>query len=287
MKIFILSLFLFLHSSLFAKPIVAVSILPEQTFVEKIAKDRVDILVMVKPGSSPHSYEPKPTQMIALSKAELYLSMGVEFENVWLERFKSQNPNLRFVDMSDTITKITMLEHHHEQDTHKVNHEHHHEGVDPHTWTSPKNVAIMAATIYKSLCEIDPANQEFYKVNLDTFLEEIATLDLQIKEILKDLPKKTKFMVFHPSWGYFANEYNLTQIVVEVEGKSPKAKEMITIIEEAKEENVKVIFTQPEFSDKSAQIIAKEVHVPVEKISPLNPQWSENLLHMAKSIANK
>jgi zinc transport system substrate-binding protein len=105
--------------------------------------------------------------------------------------------------------------------------------------------------------------------------------------VLKDIRAKEKFMVFHPSWGYFANEYNLTQIAVEVEGKKPKPKEMIMIINEAIKENVKVIFTQPEFSDKSAKIIAKEANVSVKKISPLNPDWSENLINMAKAIADK
>ncbi|MDO8453155.1 MAG: zinc ABC transporter substrate-binding protein [Sulfurimonas sp.] len=287
MKKILFTVFIVLSTSAFAKPIVVVSILPQKTFVEKIAKEMVDITVMVAPGSSPHAYEPKSSQMVSISKADVYFSIGVEFENVWIDKFKAQNPKLKFVNLSDQITKIKMSEHHHEEEHKKDKHEEHeHSGLDPHTWTSPKNVAIMAQSIYKTLARLDPKNEQFYKANLDNFLKEIEDTDRQIKEALKDMKPNSKFMVFHPSWGYFAHEYGLTQIAVEVDGKNPKPKEMITIIEEAKEEKVRAIFTQPEFSDKSAKIIAKEVGVRVEIESPMAADWSSNLIKMAKAIAN-
>ncbi len=179
-------------------------------------------------------------------------------------------------------------EHEGEHGDHEEEHGHHeHEGLDPHTWTSPANVKIMAVNIYKALVEVDPANKEFYKSNLDDFIKEIKDTDKKISAILNDVKPKSKFIVLHPSWGYFANQYNLVQVAVEVEGKSPKPKEMMMIIDEAKEEKAKVIFTQPEFSDKMAQIIAKETNIAVNKISPLSSDWSENLIGMAKAIAGK
>lgn len=287
MNKFLLSLLIFFNTLLFAKPMVVVSIVPEKTFIKKIAKDKVSVTVMVQPGNSPHTYEPKPSQMIAISKSKLYFSMEVEFEETWVERFKSQNPSLKFINLSSNITKIPMTAHHHYGDKDRKEESHHHNGLDPHIWTSPKNVSIMAETIYKALVELDPVNEKFYKTNLKDFLNEIQYTDKKIKETLKELPPKAKFMVFHPSWGYFAHDYNLVQIAVEVEGKKPKPKEMVTIIKEAKEEHVRVIFTQPEFSDKSAKIIARELHIPVEKTSPLSPNWSENLINMAKKIAKR
>ncbi|WP_324172275.1 metal ABC transporter solute-binding protein, Zn/Mn family [Sulfurimonas sp.] len=286
MKKIILLVFILFNALAFAKPAIVVSILPEKTFVQKIAKEMVDITVMVNPGSSPHSYEPKASQMIAISKADIYFSIGVEFEETWLDRFKSQNANLKFVNISSDVPKIQMSEHNHEGEHHHEE-EKYHDETDPHTWTSPKNVSIMAHTIYRSLVEIDPKNKESYKSNLDDFIKEIEDTDKQIKHALRDMKPKSKFMVFHPSWGYFANDYNLVQIAVEVDGKKTKAKEMIMIIKEAKEENIKVIFTQPEFSDKSAQIIAKEAKVSVRKTSPLDANWSQNLINIAKIIAKK
>lgn len=278
-------LLIFSTSFLFAQTNIIVSIAPQKTFVEKITKERANVSIMVAAGSSPHSYEPKASQMLAIAKAEIYFAIGVEFEHAWLERFKSQNNALRFVDISEGIEKIKILEHHHEEENHSEGHDE--EGLDPHTWTSPKNVAIMAKNIYAVLVELEPQNEQFYKTNLDEFLQEIEKTDLEIKKILKDIAAQSSFMVFHPSWGYFAKEYNLKQIAVEAGGKNPKPKEMMHIIEEAKEEQVKVIFVQPEFSDKSAQIIAKEVNIAVKKISPLNYDWARNLISMAEAIANK
>ncbi len=221
-KIFFL-LCITLSSLALAKPIVIVSILPQKTFVEKIAKDKVDVTTMVEVGSSPHAYEPKASQMVALSKADVYFSIGVEFENVWLEKFKSQNAKLTFVNLSDSLPKLEMHKEEHAQHA-----GHAHGSSDPHTWTSPKNVAIMAQTIYKTLAALDANNEAFYKTNLEAFLQEIQATDAEIKLLLKDIAPQSSFMVFHPSWGYFAHEYNLQQISVEVEGKSPKPKEMIT-----------------------------------------------------------
>jgi len=275
----ILLLLLLLNAVAYAKPTVVVSILPEKTFVKKIAKDTLNVVVMVQPGSSPHSYEPKSSQMVAISQADTYFSIGIEFEQVWLERFKAQNKNLKIIDMSTNVAKIETEEHHqHASEIHDEEH-------DPHTWTSPKNVALMAHTIYETLVKAYPQHKSLYKVNLESFLAEINATDTEIKHILKDVAPKSKFMVFHPSWGYFAKDYNLEQLAVEINGKNPKPREMVMIIKEAKENKIHTIFTQPEFSDKNAKVIANEVGAKVHRVSPLNPNWSKNLIQMAEVIA--
>jgi len=144
----------------------------------------------------------------------------------------------------------------------------------------------MAKNIYDTLVEFDPENKNYFERNYSKFIEEINHTDEQIKDILSSLPKDSKFMVFHPSWGYFAKEYNLVQLPIEVEGKEPKPKILQKIIDEAKEQNVKAIFTQTEFSDKSAKVIANELKIKVIKETPLAKNWSENLIKMANAIAN-
>lgn len=264
-----------------------VSILPEETFVKAIGGDKVNVGLMVKPGSSPHNYEPKPSQMADIAKADLYFAIDVEFEHAWLPKFKSLNPKIQFIDLAENITKIQMQEDHEEegQESHRIGHEH--KGEDPHIWTSPQNVKIIAQNIYLALINKDPKNTEYYKANLDTFLVTVDETDTQIRQILSGLKNKRGFMVFHPSWCYFAKAYNLKQIAVEVEGKEPKPKELIRLLREAKEEHVKAIFTQPEFSDAVAKIIAKELQIPVVKASSLAANWSENLINIAKNIAGK
>ena len=170
-------------------------------------------------------------------------------------------------------------EHNHGADSHEGSN-------DPHVWVSPSNVKIIAKNIYNSLVDIDPSNKEYYKNNYINFLAEISNTDNKIREIFIDMPLNSKFMVFHPSWGYFAKEYSLIQLVIEVEGKEPKPKTLKRIIDEAKEENVKAIFAQEEFSDKSANTIAAQLNIQVIKETPLSPKWSENLIKMAKAIAN-
>lgn len=168
------------------------------------------------------------------------------------------------------------------------NHENHdNEGTkDPHVWVSPSKVKIIAKNIYNSLVEIDSKNREYYKKNYLNFLKEISDTDNKIREIFINMPINSKFMVFHPSWGYFAKEYSLIQLVIEVEGKEPKPQTLKRIIDEAKAKNVKAIFAQEEFSDKSAKTIAAQLNIKVIKETPLSPKWSENLIKMANAIAN-
>mgnify|MGYP005989259449 CR=1 FL=1 len=328
MKKLLLTALIGLTSFTYANINAVVSILPQQTFLEKIGGDKVNIALMVKPGNSPHIYEPKPSQMRNISKADVYFTIGVDFEDVWLKKFQNLNNSMIIKDMSQNITKIDMVEHshhdekNHEQEDHddhskhehkeekhhdehddhakhkhdeekhhddhaKHEHdEHHHEGKDPHVWTSPENVKIIATNIYKQLSVLDEKNEPYYKKNLNTFLKEIEETDNKIKNLLKDTPDHTKFMVFHPAWGYFAKTYHLEQIAIESGGKNPKPKQIAHLIDEAKEENVKAVFTAPEFSTKAAKQIAKEVGVPVVKISPLSPEWSKNLIELAKAISN-
>ncbi len=276
LKIILFSTLIF-NSFLYAKLNIIVSVLPEVSFVKSIGQDLVKVSVMVKPGDSPHTYEPKPLQMRDISKADIYFAIGVEFENAWLPRFTNQNKNMLVVDLSKDIKKEPMSTF---KDT-VAKKEH----LDPHIWVAPKNIKLIAKKIYKTLCKIDTKNCTFYKKNYRDFILHVESIDKKIKNILQHTPKNSKFMVFHPAWGYFANEYHLTQLPIEIEGKTIKPKSMIKIIKIAKKEGVKAIFTQPEFSDKIAKQLAKELNIRVIKATPLNPKWEENLINFAKAIA--
>ncbi|MGB3750303.1 MAG: zinc ABC transporter substrate-binding protein [Arcobacteraceae bacterium] len=293
MKKLILSLALGATSFLYANINAVVSILPQQTFLEKIGGDKVNITLMVQPGDSPHMYEPKPSQMKDISKADIYFSLGVEFEDVWLEKLTNQNKSMIVRSMSDNITRIAMVKHSHgeEENGHdEHDHDEHQDNThdvkkDSHIWTTPANVKIMAQNIYNILSLMDRENEAYYKKNLTAFLKEIHNTDKTIKELLSKIPTHSKFMVFHPAWGYFAKEYHLEQIAIESGGKNPKPKQIAHLIEEAKEEKVRAVFTAPEFSTKVAEQIAKEVGIPVVKMSSLDPKWSESMIKLAKNIA--
>ena len=261
---------------IFANLKVVVSIAPMVSYVKAIGKDKVDITLMVQPGSSPHTYEPKPSQMVAITMADMYMAIGVEFENVWLEKFQSLNSCLDIVHIDKGIKKLYMSNIHT-----KI------AKKDPHIWTSLDNLEIIATNILNALVKEDPKNKEFYQKNYDKFIAHIKDVKSQIQIILKDTPKGSKFMVFHPSWGYFAHEFGLVQLPIEIEGKKPKPQELVRIIKEAKEAKIRAIFTQPEFSDATAKVISNELGISVIKVSPLAQSWEDTLLHIAKAIAKR
>ena len=282
---------------------VFVSIAPQKYFVQQIAKDLVDVKVMVLPGADPHTYEPKPKQMVAISKAKLYFAIGIEFEKANLGKIVSTNPQIKVVYTDRGINKITTAAYHHHDeqgDHHKAelpeegdhrheqgdsaheNDHHDHEGRDPHIWLSPPLVKIQAHTIMNALQEIDPSHRALYESNFQLFVSQINKLNNELKAIFAD-EQGLQFMVFHPSWGYFAQAYGLRQVPVQIEGKNPKPAQLKALIEHAREKNIKMIFVQPQFSAKSAQLVAKEINGEVAFVDPLAENWSANL----REVANK
>jgi zinc transport system substrate-binding protein len=264
--------------------IVTVSILPQQYFVERIGGERVKVNVMVAPGDSPHNYEPKPEQMTALSQSAAYFSIGVDFEGAWLDKIAAANPNMLMVDTIADVERLPMAAHSHEgEEDHDEDEEHEEDGLDPHVWTSPELVKIMSQSICAALAQLDPDHQAEYQKNLDQFVQEIDTLEAEIRQDLAGLEGK-KFFVFHPAWGYFANDFGLEQIPIETGGTEPSAKELAALIDEARHEGVRVIFVQPEMSTKAAETIAAEIGGSVVPISPLAYDWMSNLSLVAEAF---
>jgi len=249
---------------------VTVSILPQKYFVERIGGERVIVNVMVEPGASPATYEPKPGQLAALSEADAYVSIGVPFENAWLARISAANPEMFIVDSVAGIERMPMGESK--------------ENPDPHVWLSPKLVKAQAQNICDALAQLDPAREDAYLANLDSFIADIDALDADIRETLAGVENR-KFMVFHPSWGYFARDYGLEMLPIEVGGQEPSAAELAEIVAEAQEENIKVIFAQPEFSARAAETIAGEIGGEVLLISPLAPDWLDNMRRVSETFA--
>lgn len=271
-----------------AKESLVVSILPQKTLLDAIVGDKIATEVMVGSGQNPHTYEPKPSQMSSLANAKIYFSIGIEFEEVWLPKFADLNKKMAIVNSSKGIEKIPMVGHKHEEDhdhDHEEHHDHEHGSLDPHVWLTPQNAKIIAKNMYDKVLLIDKENATFYKNNYETLIVKLDALDSEIKKKLSHLPPHSKFMVFHPSWGYFAKDYNLLQLPVEVEGKSPKAKDIANLIEQAKNSEVKVIFAQPEFTQKFADIIAKEGGIEVVSISPLSPDLFKTLDSFADALS--
>ena len=147
-------------------------------------------------------------------------------------------------------------------------------------WTSPAAGSIIAKGVYSTLAGIDPQHKDDYSANLDDLLRDIEQLQEDITASLTGI-EVGKFMVFHPGWSYFAQEFGLEQIPIEIGGSEPSANELANLIDTAKKENIRVIFAQPEFSTQSADYIASEIGGRVILISPLAENWLENLRQVA------
>ncbi len=274
-------LFCLAASSAWAQPAsVSASILPQRYFLDKIAGPLADVSIMVEPGASPHAYEPRPKQMTALAQAKAYFAINDAFEHAWLDRIASVNKNMLLVRTDAGIHKLPMAERHHEGEHAE---EHDHGRLDPHIWLDPSLVKVQAANIRDGLAKVDPANAATYRANCEAFQAELDRLDAEIRAILEPVPpEKRRFMVFHPSWGYFARAYDLTQIPIEVAGKEPSARELAELIEHVRQENVPVVFVQPQFSAKSAEVLARALNARVVRLDPLAEDWDDNLRRAAR-----
>ena len=258
---------------------VFVSILPQAYFAERIGGERVRVEVLVKPGQDPHTFELTPQQIARLAKADAFLRIGVEFENTLMPRIESTMKDLLVVDCREGIRLRRMGSHAHDEDEREGGQE----GSDPHIWLSVRNAIRMAATIHQSFLRLDPAGKELYDRGYGQLIEELQSLDRRISGILAAVKGKP-FFVFHPSFGYFADDYGLEQIAVETGGSEPSARQLARLIDQARSSSVRVIFVQPQFSRKSAETVAAEIGGAVIPIDPLARDYIRNLEQMAQAV---
>jgi zinc transport system substrate-binding protein len=264
---------------------VFVSVLPQKTFVERVGGGRVQVQALVRPGDSPHTYDPTPRQVAALAEADLYVAVGGTFEDAWMDRIRATNPGMRILDSSEGLSLRAMdSEDDDDGAEHGEGHTQPHQALDPHPWTSPPLVKQMAARIRDALSELDPASAPIYANNEAVFATELDDLDRDIRTQLAGLTNR-RFMVFHPAWGYFADTYGLTQVPIEREGKEPGPRALVALIDQARREQVKAIFVQPQFSQKAAAQIASAIGGRVEVMNPLAADYIPNLRRVAAVLA--
>ncbi|TKX31052.1 metal ABC transporter solute-binding protein, Zn/Mn family [Campylobacter estrildidarum] len=254
--------------------LVSVSIAPQAFFVEKIAGDTLKVNVILPSNANEHHFEFKPSIMKKLEKSDIYFTIGLEFEKVFLNKFHHNFPKLEIVNMQKNISLLDFKDSHHRNQK------------DPHTWLDPILVQTMAVNIYNTLIKKYPKNKDLYKKNLDQFLAELDSLNLQISSKLEKL-KQREFVVYHPSWAYFSKRYHLTQIPVEILGKEPKIKDLQKLITLVKEKNIKIIFVQNGFPEKAAKTLARECDAKIFEINHLSKDWENELLRISDALKAK
>ncbi len=258
---------------------VTVSILPQKYIVDRISGGKLHVAVMIPPGHSPATYEPTTKQLQTISNSPIYLRIGhIAFEKTEMPKFASINPSMKIADTSAGVKLIsTDGENHHGHD---------HRGIDTHLWLSPRAVKQVARNCAVALSDIFPDKKEIFSNNLAILLRDIDDLDNKITQILKN-KQNSKFLVFHPAWGYFARDYSLHQIAIETEGKEPNPEHIRKIIDIARRNNIRTIFIQKQFPTRWAESIARDINGKVVKLDPLAPDWLKNMYKIADAFSNE
>lgn len=263
--------------------LVAVSILPQKYFLEQIAGDDFDCEVLVAPGASHETYDPTPKQMARLAGASIWFTNGyLAFEEQWREKFRQNNPRLHIADLSDGIDPIHGHDHAHDHDE-TGHHNCSHGGVDPHYWLSAREARTLANNMYRELVKRYPDRTETYESNLNDLLTRIDSLDRFAENRLAGTPSRT-FMIFHPALTYFARDYELVQVAIEKDGKSPSAKSLREFIDIARGENISLILVQSQFDQQNANTIAREIGGRSVQFDPMAEDWLQNMYEIVELL---
>ncbi len=244
---------------------VVVTILPQADFVKNVGGDKVKVTVMVPPGQSPHAYASIASQLTAVSKAKMYAKVGsgVEFETNHMDAIMDVNPDIHVVDCSEGITLM---------------------GSDPHIWNSPLNAKTMVENICNGLIQVDPDNADYYTQNKDNYLKELDILDGYIHYKL-DVSTNRHFMIYHPAFGYFAEDYGLTQIPVEHSGKPPTQSAIQDCIDKAEQYHLQYVFVAPQFATAGCETIAHAIGGETRPMDPLPENYIANMGRIADLLA--
>lgn len=260
------------------KLVIAVSVAPYANILQAIGGDEVEVVLMLPAGANPHTYEPRPDVLKRFAKAQIYFSDGSGMDKAWLPRFKGVNKNVKIVDISKSVSWMQHIEHHH------GSHEDHPE-VDPHIWTSPKQVGVIAFNMRYALSQLRPEKDSYFVMNHGLFLRKLNAVQAKLNNAIVRMPDSVRaFIVFHPAYGYLARDYGLTQYTVEVNGKEPKPRDLQKLIEEGKKHKVHLVFVQPQFSERAAETIAKELNAKIQSTDPLAYDFLANITTMVESI---
>ena len=253
---------------------VAVSIGPEVQWVDAVGGDKVNVTLMVPPSADPHTYEPLPGQLKQISNAKIYFEIGspLEFETNYMNKIEAANPNMVIVNCSEGVTLIPNTA------------ENESETMDPHDWNDPKNAEIMVNNIYLGLVKEDPADQAYFEKNRNNYEAQLEALDNYTTQTLKD-KNGTKILIFHPAFGYYAKDYNLTQVAVMINDEEPSPQRIALLLNIAKEDNITVMYNEPQYDPSYMQSIASQVNGKVITVNDLNPNYLQNMKNTADAFA--
>jgi len=248
------------------KPVVSVSLPVEEYFVDRLTSGSVEVNVLI-PQSAGHSdYSPLPSQMMELSRSNIYLAIGeLDFELSWKKRMMNANENMKWVDLDEGIESHSEGEHH----------------CDPHYWLSPKQIRIMLSNMAAAL-------KPMTNVNVDSaaqaIINDVNALDSAF--VAANDSSDIAFMIYHPALTYLASDYGMTQLEIEKDGNAPSPQSYMTQIDRAKELGVSVVFVQKGYDMQKAQSAADMIGAKVVEFNPEGPDWMTTMNTILNSITS-
>ena len=269
------------------RPVVFVSIGPQLESVRRIGGGTVDVHAMLPAGLSPETYSPNVRLMSALARADAYVTIGVPFEKSLIEKIRVSFPNLKIVDgtMGMTFRRMEGGHHHHHHD-HDDDDDHDGEAGedDPHVWLGIENMKCHARTVATMLAELLPDKEHAsLEARAVEYLRELDSLAVELKTKLSSL-RGTEAVVYHPAFGYFLDDFGIRQKAVELEGKEPGARYLGNVIREARRDGIHVIFVQPQFNAKAAEVLSHEIGGKVLPFNPFPDDYSDGLRRLADAL---
>lgn len=261
------------------KPIVTVSIEPQKYLLEQITGDRVEVRTLIANGANPETFDPSVNHIMNLAKSIGFLRMGnIGFEAAILDKVHGEHPDLPIFNTSIGVIPVTGT-HSHDGVTHNV--------IDPHTWTSVKNVKIISKNMLNAMTEIDPSNASYYRTNYEHFAARLDSLDNAFTERLAP-HKGEAFMVWHPSLSYFARDYGLEQIPAgSADSKEMAMGALKDVIDHAADHNVKVFFLQKDLDGRQAEALGAQLDIEKVTVNPLAYDWETEMTAIVDAIAGK
>ncbi len=262
------------------------SFYPLYEFSQKIGKEKVDVKLLVPVGVEPHEWEPTIKDVQQMQKSDLIIINGIGFES-WVDKLNEMNYHGMVSDTSNGIIIKTM------DKESLVNEEHTDKFGDPHVWLNPVFAKIQVQNIANAFSNSDPENRQYFQENAANYIHELDLLDSKIRNELSGC--NHDFIAFHNAFSYFADEYNLTQHTIissYVPHVEPTAKTLENVINQAKQLNLKIIFTEETANPKTSQVIANEIGGKILVLSPLEianngtyiSRMNENLNHLKEAL---
>ena len=250
---------------------IGVSLAPLCSLVQEVGKDKVEVFQLIPNGASPHTYEPRPSDVKKIEEGQAFFLVGLGLDFFLEEIIKNvaeEKPIFYLYQGIDFIKEG--------------------EEVNPHIWLSISNAQIMIENISKALSALDPENSTYYETNAQEYIQKLKDLDRWFKEEVKKLSKRS-FVAHHSAWDYLARDYHLEikGVIEKSPGKELSPRELKNLIEEMKKEDVRVVFAEPQLNQKIAQVLAQEANAQVITLDPLGNFPEKSYLELMRENLNK